>query len=309
MENLRQQPLPSTSENVPSFVTVPQEGRTEAQRMELSERILGFMRANEPLSRNISTTLYTMLTSRLSSKEHKMTHETLEGCGATEAYRRRLVTAVTQLQSGGLQVSNNGAWFGVSQPHRQARAKESIHRTYKGETKNALISLKEYFTLAFDAQSNITEQSSAFVENITKLAHILDELGQKHDEVIKLKIPATLEELIDHPDSIVIHYRKRGLGPLIRTAVSSCMGPRLSNRMQRSNSGFDLDGSFPYDGSHSQLIATAVASKLTRDAKEHRDAFSQTDTAAFSLWLEKVIATYNLLSESELLSCLDAVEV
>lgn len=163
-----------------------------------------------------------------------------------------------------------GAWFGFfyGTDRKSIRPREQLNKY------NVLF--KEYFTFVPTSTKyeTVWNEIIKFVELLPSIHEALYDLNELENDYIQFKVPSGLYLFITHPDSLVIHYRNKEIGPAIRKVVETVYanaGVQLTREL-RSGSGFDFYLETP-DGerlgqSHSELIARVIAKHLW----EYREA-------------------------------------
>jgi hypothetical protein len=197
-----------------------------------------------------------------------------------------------------------GGWF---QNQFYPRSKHKILSLFK-------ITYKEYYTLFLNPFGTRDMNDKAAWEGLPSiqkiyffLEHIilpltkrLNALNKKYVGGISFKIRDTLDGLIKHPDSIVIHYYKKELRPLIREIVKEIDDREtvfVLERGKKERSGFDLkDGNIEgfYGGSHGQILARLIAAEAISNPPVY-----WRDVNKMTTWLDQTLAKYKDLEETK----------
>jgi len=154
------------------------------------------------------------------------------------------------------------------------------------------VTYKEYFTFhGRGTAEKIWLELVNFLKGIPIIHAKLYPINQKYQDDISIKVHDTLSQLFKHTDSLVIHYKTKGLGPTIRKIVLETyhsMGVPLADRGVKAETGFDfkrMDVDPHIKKSHSELVSKILAKEIVKQ----QNNFRKMSTEQIAKWLQKSI--------------------
>jgi len=161
---------------------------------------------------------------------------------------------------------------------------ERYRRQRVGPKDEGIVQFKEYFSIHTDV-ATLRDTLNHLFKNLASVMTQLYNIATQNNDQIQLKIPDTLWSFLEHPDTIVVHYRNKNSGPQIRSIVEKAF-PKQFGRGIRTKSGFDIKHPDPgkpeasINNSHSELISWAISGTIIAEK-------------------EKILKKYNALSLGE----------
>lgn len=194
----------------------------------------------------------------------------------------------TQIKSSGGDVFDSGGFVNIHSGVKTAKPREQLlgHK----------ITFKEYFTLVplNKGPEKAIGEYGTFIERLVELFRYTRGLSIKYYDDVSFKFPAIPENLISHPDTLVVYYKTKGLGAIIREIVRDVMGPAgivMGRRKDRVKSGFDVHSIETGEAfSHSELVSRVVARYFIRTMLHRK---YQINAEELSRWLESQIIAVN----------------
>lgn len=198
-------------------------------------------------------------------------------------------------------------WFRIHFKPRQAPRK--IIGIFK-------ITYKEYFTFFLDPKATkvgLDKMGDLGLPSFIRIHHFLNrlilpiaeelnKLNQQEEESISLKIRDSLEGLIIHPDSIVIHFSKKSTGRKVRKIVEAVDRREtvfLLGRGVKEKGGFDLSSS-KLRLSHGQLLGKLISGELHLDPPR-----GWRSKEIMKRWLKKQLEKFKDIGETETLALIE----
>ena len=160
----------------------------------------------------------------------------------------------------------------------------------------------DYFTFEPKSKTHdpVFREILQFLNVLPELHKELFKLSVENFDKIDFKIPITLRNLIQTPDSVIIYYRNKDLSGVIRKTTETIFLRRcikFANRFFRVNSGFDFDGE---NLSHSMLISQVLANHILK----HYDEFLFLSENELIPWLKSSILECNKWTEEQIYGAL-----
>ena len=170
---------------------------------------------------------------------------------------------------------------------------------------------KQYFTFAplSKTHEGVYEEIQKFVNIVPELMAALRLFGLEHGDQIQLKIPNGILFLLAHPDTLVVHFNDKRNASAIRSIVQEVFDKHgvVITRKGRAEAGFDFrsnKGKYAsLSGSHSELIAKAIAKDITHDFVQS-DMFSVDKSNLFLKWFDGEVEAKGKLTSEEMLKYL-----
>lgn len=167
---------------------------------------------------------------------------------------------------------------------------------------------KQYFTFVpvLRTIEGVSGEMNAFIKIIPELINELRLLGLNNTDEIELKVPNNILFFISHPDSMVVHFRNERIADDVRRIVQEvCARHGIAiARKGRAETGFDFrssKGKYAHlSGSHSELIAKAIAKNISRDIKRN-GTFAISEPKAFLEWFDGEVDAKGKLSPENML--------
>jgi hypothetical protein len=220
---------------------------TDQQMSYFAGQIIDALKNNEPIGR-IKGFLYWLLTTTAQSN-------TSFTNAIPQELRTKFDKTIEQALNFGPQVkiSNDGQWLHISFPNLQ--------RPNRLQINDAKVTFKSYFTINLGTNINEVPQYLAdFFKKIRTLVPQLYQIFTQNQDSGQIKFPSDIVTILEHPDTLVIHYYQKQTRPAIEQTVRQLF-PNQGQRGMRASAGIDIEK----DGqksSHSELVAWAIASEL-----------------------------------------------
>lgn len=206
----------------------------------------------------------------------------------------------------------SSSWFALEDINKYAIQP----KTFKiNDAENVSVNFKEYFSIIPRAsdQGGVVKEIQEFLNSLPAVAEELRNISHDKNDQIALKVPASLTTLIYHPDSMVVHYRNKNIGPEIREKVVKILEEKgiAVTRKDRVESGFDFKSSkgegAVLNGSHSELISRVISQEMASSIKKNKK-LNIKSPAEFIQKLDGEIDAKGKLTPEEMIKRLQAVK-
>ena len=149
----------------------------------------------------------------------------------------------------GIKWESNPAWFGI--------------HTRTDVPKREGVNFKSYTT--------IPAQEYSYIQHLPDLAEKLRALSVESDDIIQVKVPATLTGFISNNDSLVVHFKKKenadAISSIVNEWTQSSNLHESPREMDRTKIAADASGS-----SFSELVAKNIGDWLQKNAGSYDDS-------------------------------------